>query len=128
MKYKWGITIIILAALIAVPIAIFSKTGGGLPKYALQTEKIKEAYTFATDSPDALDGINCFCGCMQNLHNGRLHSKGLHDCFRNGKGYEIHGSQCDMCVNGVLDVKTLLGQGKTKDEIKSFIDEKYGPK
>ncbi len=128
MKYGWLVTIGILVALIAIPILLMPKNTEGLPGYAVQTEKIKEAYLFAKNSPDALDGVNCFCGCMQHLHSGRIHSKGIHDCFRNGDGFEMHGSQCDMCVNTALDVKTMSSQGKTKDEIKLFINEKYGPK
>lgn len=136
MKYGWLISGIIIISLLVLSIYfIFPKNItsdnikiSGLPAYALASEKIKEAYLFAKENPEALDGINCYCGCMQMMHNGRIHSEGLHDCFLNpnsSDGFEIHGSECDMCVNDALQVKSLLEENKTKEEIKAIIDSKY---
>lgn len=117
---------IIFITLIAI--AYFSFTGGrdssGLPAYAFKDKNVKGAYLFATENPGALDGVNCHCGCMNSIHNGRIHSRGLLDCFRNGDGYDAHGAQCGMCVYDALEVKKLTSEGKTKEEIKSIIDEK----
>ena len=133
---KWIISIAIFAVLFGASIYFIMPAGISgeiingikLPKYALASPQIKEAYLFAKENPEALDGVKCYCGCMEMLHDGRIHSKGLHDCFLNPDskdGFEIHGSQCEMCVNDALQVKSLIGDGKTKNEIKEIIDSKY---
>ncbi len=120
-------------SLIALVVAVYFVSGAyffrgnkeGLPGYALENEQVKEAYLFAKENPFALEGINCYCGCMQHPHGGRIHAKGLHDCFRNNNGFEIHGSQCDMCINDALQIKHLAVQNKSKSEIKKIVEEKY---
>src|SRR3989338_4291691 len=57
-----------------------------LPSYAFTKPAIKEAYSFAKLSSDMLNDLPCNCGCMNDAsnHGGRLHSRGLIDCFMNG--------------------------------------------
>lgn len=131
---KWIISIVILAVLfgfgiyLITPAGISGKTVNGikLPKYAMSSPQIEEAYLFAKENPNALDSINCYCSCMQMEHNGRTHKRGLLDCFFKENGdFEEHASQCNMCVTDALLVKNLTLQGKTKEEIKVVIDAKY---
>ena len=97
-----------------------------LPSYAVKNPMVAEAYLFAKENPEALNRVNCHCGCMQMSHEGRLHARGLLDCFKKDNGsYDIHGSQCAMCVNDALEVKQLMNQGKSKEDIKKIIDNKY---
>ena len=97
-----------------------------LPPYAFVNEQAKEAYTYAKNNPDALNGVNCHCGCMQTVHNGRVHSRGLLDCFMKPNGeFDSHGANCKMCYVDALEVKQLTQQGKTKEEIKKIINLKY---
>ncbi|MEM4318535.1 MAG: PCYCGC motif-containing (lipo)protein [Candidatus Pacearchaeota archaeon] len=128
------ISVLIIAGLVAAGFLIFvlpAITGnivrdGRLPPYA-QSGKIREAYQFAATNPSDLEGIPCSCGCMQHLHDGRIHRRGLLDCFMREDGnFERHGSQCEMCINAVLDVKEWKEQGFSYDEIKAKIIKKYG--
>src|SRR3989344_637743 len=102
-----------------------------LPDYAFTNPKIKEAYIFAKFNMDKLDGLPCNCGCMEDAgHAGRLHSRGLIDCFMNGdinnKGeWDSHASGCGMCYGDTLQAKELYEEGKTKEEIKTILIEKY---
>lgn len=129
MKSKWIIILGIFISLIFVSyITLFSNISNaqGLPKYALQNERVKEAYLFAKDNRAFLDGINCYCGCMNGTSEGRIHKDGLEDCFLKENGqFEIHGSSCTICLSEALEVKSLLAQNKTKEEIKKIIEEKY---
>ncbi|MEW6295238.1 MAG: PCYCGC motif-containing (lipo)protein [Candidatus Diapherotrites archaeon] len=104
-----------------------TSVSGYLPAFAAKNQKIQEAYTFAKNSGEKLDGVPCFCGCMQHMHNGRIHSRGLLDCFmeEDNKTFEDHASNCDMCINDALEVKTLSAQGLSKDAIKQKISSKY---
>lgn len=133
MDRKLIVSIAIIVAMVAVAAIIFlphssgvSPEPGGLPKFALTSDRIKEAYLYARDDPDALDGVKCYCSCMQVTHNGRIHQRGLLDCFIKENGdYESHGASCQMCVDDTLQVKDLYAEGRTKDEIKPVIDAKH---
>ncbi len=97
-----------------------------LPSYTKASPLISEAYMFAVESPQALDGVNCYCGCMQHLHDGRIHKRGLLDCYLTEDGkFEPHASACDMCIRDALEVKEMYEQGMNKEEIMQKIDEKY---
>lgn len=115
----------LLVAGIAVVMYVLLSGSSSLPPYATRHPMIKEAYMFAQENPDALNGVNCYCGCMQHEHSGRIHSRGLLDCFKNSNNFERHASECDMCIKDALEVKQMTMQGKTKDEIRRYIDGKY---
>lgn len=133
MEKKLIVSIAILCALAAVTLVVFlphapaeSADAAGLPAYARMSAAIEEAYLYAKENPDKLNGINCYCGCMQMLHDNRIHKRGLLDCFINDDGsYDDHGASCAMCVTDTLQVKSLYAQGMTKDQIKAIIDAKY---
>jgi hypothetical protein len=97
-----------------------------LPSYAFTSDDITEAYLFATEHPDVLNGIECHCSCMETLHEGRLHTRGLLDCYfwENGT-YDIHASICPRCVADTLEVKTLFERGISKDVINQTLEAKY---
>lgn len=117
---------IVIVTIIALIVVFASSTpASGLPAYATVHPKIKEAYEFAVSNPEALDGVNCYCGCMHHPHDGRIHKRGLLDCFKNGNAFDNHASQCDMCINDALEVKGMFEQGLPKEEIKKRIDSKY---
>jgi hypothetical protein len=133
MDKKLIVSIASIALLVAVTVLIFVPQGegttpgpGALPKYALSSDRIKEAYLYARDNPEALNGVKCYCSCMQMAHNGRVHKRGLLDCFMKENGdYESHGASCQMCVDDTLQVKSLYDEGRTKEEIKTVIDTKH---
>ena len=72
---------IVFILLIGIMVLNRNKNSYGLPGYAVKDPAIEEAYLFANEHPGALDGVNCYCGCMQHLHDGKIHKRGLLDCF-----------------------------------------------
>ena len=103
-----------------------------LPDYAFTKPPIKEAYSFAKLEGDKLDGLPCNCGCMNDAanHGGRLHARGLIDCFMNGDVsnggvWDSHASECGLCYEDALYAKSLYEEGKTKEEIKNVLEAKY---
>ncbi len=124
---KTGIVLLIIVALVVPTLFIVLNQGSGGNITGMMTQqKIQQAYAFARASPEKLDDVPCFCGCMQHIHDGRLHKRGLLDCFmKNDGSYEPHASQCDMCINDALEVQSLSSQGLSKDQIKARISSKY---
>ena len=102
-----------------------------LPDYAFTKPLIKEAYSYAKLSEDKLVGLPCNCGCMSDTAgHGRLHSRGLADCFMQGdisKGgkWDSHASECGLCYQDALYARSLYEQGKTKENIKEALEAKY---
>lgn len=103
-----------------------------LPDYAFTKPGIKEAYSFAKLEGDKLIELPCNCGCMADAanHGGRLHSRGLIDCFmqgdaNNGGKWDSHASECGLCYEDALYAKELYGEGKTKEDIKEALEAKY---
>lgn len=131
MKNKWLISFGIFMAMVLVTFSVFrsppiENNPDNLPRYAFISDQVKEAYLYAKNNPEALNGVNCHCGCMETIHEGRLHSRGLLDCFMKPNGeFDGHGANCKMCYMDALEVKQLIQEGKTKDEIKKIIDLKY---
>lgn len=128
MKSSTIIIIAILLIFAVVGIFALMPSGGArdVPWYAKSHQPTWDAYKFAIEDPESLNGVNCYCGCMQHQHDGRLHSRGLLDCFTKPDGsFDRHASQCDMCINDALEVKQMTMEGKTKDEIRNAIDGKY---
>jgi len=103
-----------------------------LPDYAFTKPSIKEAYTFAKIEGEKLDGLPCNCGCMTDAagHGGKLHARGLIDCFmtgdvNSGGEWNAHASECGLCYEDALSAKALYEQGNIKDEVKAVLNEKY---
>ncbi len=87
-------------------------------------DKTKEAYMFATEKPETLDQISCHeCqDCNKDIET-------LKDCFiagvnPEGIDYTVQAVYCSKCVNAALDVEKLLDEGKSLQEIQSYIDNK----
>ncbi len=101
-----------------------SKKKGDLPGYALRNSDIKTSYKYAVSDPGLLENIPCYCNCH------RLGHKNVKDCFIEKKEenkivFSDHGANCGICYSIVLDAKKMNKRGKSVQEIRSFIDNKY---
>lgn len=91
---------------------------------------VQQAYQFAVANPDLMIKIPCYCGCGDMGHTSN------YACYVqsvDGQGaitYDTHALGCSICVDITLDAMRLSEQGKTKAEIKAFVDQtyaQYGP-
>jgi len=131
-NYLWVAIFIISIAAAFFIIKLVYANPLDLPNYAFTKSGIKEAYSFAKLEGDKLVGLPCNCGCMTDAvnHGGRLHSRGLIDCFMQGdvnnEGvWDSHASECGLCYEDALYAKKLYGEGKTKEKIKQALESKY---
>ena len=131
-NYLWVIVLIlsVVGAILVIRMAYANPLY--LPNYAFTKPGIKDAYSFAKLEGDKLTGLPCNCGCMTDAtnHGGRLHSRGLIDCFmqgnvNNGGKWDSHASECGLCYEDALYAKQLYGEGKTKEDIKPVLEAKY---
>src|SRR3989344_5503005 len=131
-NYIWmGILVLsIIGAFLIIKMAYANPLD--LPNYAFTKPGIKEAYSFAKINGDKLIDLPCNCGCMDDAanHGGRLHSRGLIDCFMKGNvndggAWERHASECGLCYEDALYAKQSYTEGKTKDAIKVLLGKKY---
>jgi len=76
-----------------------------------------QAYKYATEHPEVLEQIPCYCGCGQHgseASEGRPH-RFLRDCFINDKGeYDDHASFCDVCIGEAVKAMKALPDGIPK--------------
>ena len=92
-----------------------------------QPARVKEAYRFAIANPDLLKQIPCFCGCVAEQH------KSNYNCYvakDGGPGsvldFDNHAMGCGICVDITQDVMTMQQEGKSVDEMREVINQRYG--
>lgn len=94
------------------------------PSFVYTSPLTLKAYTYATEHPDILEQIACYCGC-----GGHSNHRFLRDCFMlDDRTYDEHASFCDTCVAEAIKVQDYLSQGKTLKEARTLIDQEYGTK
>ena len=96
-----------------IPI-LFPRTAGKLPDYAVTNAMTLKAYKYATEHPEVLEQIPCYCGCGQHgsvASEGKPH-KSVRDCFISDNGnYDNHASFCDTCVGIEMKAQSYFPNG-----------------
>lgn len=92
------------------------------PSFVYASPQSLAGYQVAAEMPEVLRQIPCYCGCGPSLEH-----KDLRDCFYDDEsgGFDRHAAGCDICGREAVDVKKLHGEGKSIQEIRNIIDERY---
>ena len=85
---------------------------------------VQEAYQFAVANPDVTSQIPCYCGCGAMGHTSN------YACFvaddSNGElAFDEHALGCSICVDIAQDTMRLMDEGKSVDEIFTYVDNTY---
>ncbi len=92
-----------------------------LPSYAYTNPLTLKAYRYATEHPDILEQIPCYCGC--GGHSGH---RFLRDCYiHDDWTYDDHASFCDICIGEVIKLQEYLAKGISLKEARAKIDAEY---
>ena len=91
---------------------------------------VREAYQLAAANPEVMKQIPCYCGCGEMGHTSN-YACYVADVNADGTiAYDSHALGCSICVDITQDTMRLLKQGKSVQEIKSYVDStyaRYGP-
>ncbi len=99
-----------------------------LPSFAYTNPITFKAYTYATQHPEIVEQIACYCGCGDHGSEASDYKphRFLRDCYINDNmTYDEHASFCDVCVGEATKVQDYLAQGKTLKEARDLIDQEY---
>lgn len=102
-----------------------------LPSYAYTNPIALKAYKYATEHPDILEQIPCYCGCGSHGSEASDYKphRFVRDCYLNDNWeYDEHASFCDVCIGIASKVQSYLDQGKTLKEARDLIDQEYSMK
>jgi hypothetical protein len=79
-------------------------------------ERAREPYTMAARIPSVFDGLYCHCDCHE-----REGLRSLLECFE-----EEMATTCGICQSQARMAAELHAQGKSLDEIRRAIDQRFG--
>ncbi|MFA4957504.1 MAG: PCYCGC motif-containing (lipo)protein [Candidatus Methanoperedens sp.] len=99
-----------------------------LPSFAYTNPITLKAYKYATEHPEILEQIPCYCGCGDHGSQASDYKphRFLRDCYINDNWkYDEHASFCDVCIGEASKVQAYLAQGKTLKEARDLIDQEY---
>ena len=85
-----------------------------MPDYAVTNAMTLKAYKYATEHPEVLEQIPCYCGCGEHgsITSGGKPHKSVRDCFVSDNGiYDDHASFCDVCVGIATKTQSYFPTG-----------------
>ena len=86
---------------------------------------VRSAYQFAISYPDALDNVECYCGCGAVGHTSNL-SCYVSDFDADGSPVlDDHALGCSICVDITQDVKQMMAEGHEPTTIRQEIIAAY---
>ena len=87
-----------------------------LPADHFKDADVRKNYDMAREIPEVLDGLYCHCDCTKSMHHRSLLS-----CFESEQP-----SGCGTCQREMKLAYKLHSEGKTLDEIRKAVDDKFG--
>src|SRR5512147_2103527 len=86
----------------------------------------QQAYQFAVANPEVMQHIPCYCGCgsMGHTSNYSCYVESV-DAAGSVK-FDGHALGCSICVDITQDAMRLTKQGKSPQDIKTYVDKTYG--
>ncbi|HEY3289826.1 MAG TPA: PCYCGC motif-containing (lipo)protein [Anaerolineae bacterium] len=90
---------------------------------------VQQAYRYAVANPQVLMRVPCYCGC------GKMGHTSNYSCYvksaEAGKVvYDNHALGCSICIDITQDAMRLFRDGKSANEIHTYVDatySRYGP-
>lgn len=91
-------------------------TGANVLRGEIVPSRAREVYTIAARIPSVLDGLYCHCDC-----HDRDQRRSLLSCFEDDMA-----TTCGICQGQVRMAGEMHAQGKSLDEIRAALDQRWG--
>lgn len=91
---------------------------------------VRSAYQFAMSYPEALENVECYCGCGAIGHTSNLACYVSSFDASGNPIFDDHAMGCSICVDIAQDVKRMTAEGLEPSVIRSDIIatySKFGP-
>ncbi|MDP2478997.1 MAG: CYCXC family (seleno)protein [Candidatus Palauibacterales bacterium] len=125
----WGPALVLVAAVGFLVFAARPASGSHhpTPRPGITAAKVMPAVRYASDPriekvyreaevvPAELDGIYCYCRCIENMGHRSLLS-----CFESD-----HAAGCDICLSEGDMAYRMTKQGRSLDQIRQAIDQTF---
>jgi hypothetical protein len=98
-----------------------------LPQFLADKDKnMQLVYQLSAQYSEVLEYIPCYCGCGRSAgHTSNLQCF-VHEIREDGSlVWDDHGTRCNVCLETAVMSIDLKNQGKSLQEIRDTIDEKY---
>ena len=103
----------------------FAPIGDMPPEVHAAPEVVQEAYQFAAANPDVLEQLPCYCGCGGMGHTSNYACYVAEENADGSLVYDGHALECSICVDITRDAMRMLDDGKSIDEIYTYVDFTY---
>jgi hypothetical protein len=86
---------------------------------------VRAAYQFAVTNSHSLETVPCYCGCSRLGHQSNV------DCYIKDVAldgtitFDNHAVFCGVCVDITQDVMRLEKEGKSAQQIRTYVDAQY---
>lgn len=91
-----------------------------------QPEHIRIVYAAAGKETELLQWIPCFCGCGKIAQHASSMNCFVKEVNKDGSViWDDHGTRCGVCLKIAAESITMKQQGKSLEEIRSYIDKTY---
>ena len=85
------------------------------PGFFANNQDIARVYQIAQQIPTTLDGMYCYCVCLENFGH-----RSLLQCFQSQ-----HAAGCDVCLEEAIVANDMLAKGQTLADIRAAVDAQY---
>jgi hypothetical protein len=136
MNFRHLFRFILLTGILVIPLVLSGCSTSGdqdmnMPDFVRDAPaRVKEGYIYAVSNPEDLAAVPCYCGCGNMGHTSNLSCFIQEGAKDEQTVYEPHAAGCGICVDIAQDVKRLRAEGKSRSDVRAYIDatySSYGP-
>lgn len=90
-----------------------------------KADMMRNVYQVAAQNEELLQYIPCYCGCAESAnHESNLHCF-ISESSKKAVVWDDHSTRCGLCLETAAESILMKREGKTVEEIRNYIDEKY---
>lgn len=89
-------------------------------------EEMQIIYRAVAEHQELLEHIPCYCGCGESVNHSHNYHCFIYENKNDGSVvWDDHATRCQICLDIAAESIIEYNDGKTIDEVRMFIEEKY---